>query len=63
MMIQVIRENEQIKQRMFSVEFVIDEYIAYNKDTNKYKKYLEEKHGRRDKINDKDGIGKSVSDK
>ena len=37
-------ENQILSQRVSSVELVIDDYIDWKKDTNKFKKFMEKKY-------------------
>lgn len=56
-------ENQILSQRVSSVELVIDDYIDWKKDTNKFKKFMEKKYERKEESKSKDGAGPHISDK
>ena len=56
-------QNQALSQRVSSVELVIDDYIDWKKDTNKFKKFMEKKYERKQESKPKDGAGSHISDK
>ena len=50
-------ENQIQNQRLSSVELVIDDYIDWKKDTNKFKKFMEKKYERKEESKSEDGAG------
>jgi hypothetical protein len=59
----LIMENQIQNQRLSSVELVIDDYIDWKKDTNKFKKFMEKKYERKEESKSEDGAGPHISDK
>ena len=56
-------QNQALSQRVSSVELVIDDYIDWKKDTNKFKKFMEKKYERKEESKSADGTGSHISDK
>ena len=56
-------ENQIQNQRLSSVELVIDDYIDWKKDKNKFKKFMEKKYERKEESKSEDGAGSHISDK
>ena len=56
-------QNQALSQRVSSVELVIDDYIDWKKDTNKFKKFMEKKYERKEESKSEDGAGSHISDK
>ena len=56
-------QNQALSQRVSSVELVIDDYIDWKKDTNKFKKFMEKKYERKEESKSEDGTGAHISDK
>ena len=56
-------QNQALSQRVSSVELVIDDYIDWKKDTNKFKKFMEKKYERKEESKSEDGAGSYISDK
>lgn len=56
-------QNQILNQRVSSTELIIDEYIGWKKDTNKFKKFMEKKYERKQESKPKDGAGSHISDK
>ena len=59
----LIIQNQALSQRVSSVELVIDDYIDWKKDTNKFKKFMEKKYERKEESKSEDGTGSHISDK
>ncbi len=51
-------ENRRSQLEILRTQKVLDSYIEYNKDKEKFTKYMEELHGKSDKKNNKSGSGK-----
>ena len=56
-------QNQILNQRASSTELIIDEYIDWKKDTNKFKKFMEKKYERKEESKSEDGVGSHISDK
>ena len=56
-------QNQALSQRVSSVELVIDVYIDWKKNTNKFKKFMEKKYERKEESKSEDGTGSHISDK
>ena len=56
-------QNQILNQRVSSTELIIDEYIGWKKDTNKFKKFMEKKYERKEESKSEDGTGSHISDK
>ena len=53
-------ENRRSQLEILRTQKVLDSYIEYNKDKEKFTKYMEELHGKSDKKNNKSGSGKNT---
>ena len=58
----LIRELERVKSDLYQTEFTFHNYISYNKDEKKFKKYLEKAVDERKKEIAKDRVGDSPPD-
>ena len=54
----LIMENRRSQLEILRTQKVLDSYIEYNKDKEKFTKYMEELHGKSDKKNNKSGSRK-----
>lgn len=58
----LIRELTQTQNELLSVHFAFNEYVKFNKDEKKFKKYMEKVVDEKRKESDKNRIIDSLSD-
>ena len=52
----LIQESQMLRMSLLKTQEVLSDYIEHKKDTDNFKKYLEDKNGKQDKRDSKESV-------